>query len=140
MKVKASESIKEGDLVCLATGPDGSTVMLNWRFGCEAIGIAARPITEDDVVEYSPDKSSDDVLVKGSGGPANNRTVALKAACDFNADDLICLKLLPDGKLLLDRWQLGEDAIGMAARNISKDEMVAYCEDESTDDIVVRPR
>ncbi|PLX99119.1 MAG: hypothetical protein C0623_10490 [Desulfuromonas sp.] len=140
MQIRASETIDEGDLVCLATGPDGATVLLRWRFGCEAIGIAGRPIAEDDMVEYSPDKSSDDVLVKGSGGPAHNKTVALKVACDLKMQDLVCLKLLSDGKILLDKWVLGEEAIGVAARNIKADEMVEYCEDKSTGDILVRPQ
>ena len=139
MRVRASESINEGDLVSLATGPDGSPVILRWRFGCEAIGIAARPIAEDVFVEYSPEYSSDDILVKGSGGPANNRTVALQVACDLKLEDLVCLKILPNGQLFIDKWRFGQEAIGIAARDIKKDEVIEFCEGMSTDDIQVKP-
>ena len=140
MQVKASGTIKEGDLVCLATGPDGSTVMLPWRYGCEAVGIAARPIAEDEIVEYSPDKSSDDILVKGSAGPVHNKIISIRAACDLKTQDLVCLRLQSDGTMLLDKWQLGQEAVGIAAREIRQDEMLDFCEGESTGDIHVRPR
>jgi len=140
MRVRASESIKEGDLVSLATGPDGSIVLLSWRFGCEAIGIAARPIAEDDMVEFSPQESSDDILVKGSAGPVHNKTIAIRAARDLAAEDLVCLRLQTDGSLLIDKWQLGQDAVGIAARNIRQNEILEFSSGESTRDIHVKPR
>ncbi len=139
MQIRATESIGEGDLVSLATGPDGATVLLRWRYGCEAIGVAARTIREDDVIEYSPGKSSDDILVKGSAGPAHNRIVTIKAACDLKAEDLVCLRLLPDGNLLIDKWEYGQEAVGIAARDIRHNETVSFCEGESTDDVHVKP-
>ena len=140
MQVRASEAINEGDLVCLATGPDGSTVLLRWRYGCEAIGVAARSIAEDEYVDYSTEKSSDDILVKGSTGPSHNKVVAIKAACDLRTEDLVCLKLLPDGTLQIDKWEYGQEAVGIAARDIQKDEVVEFCEGESTEDVHVKPR
>ena len=140
MRVRASESIKEGDLVSLATGPDGSIVLLSWRFGCEAIGIAARPIAEDDMVEFSPQESSDDILVKGSAGPVHNKTIAIRAARDLAAEDLVCLRLQTDGSLLIDKWQLGQDAVGIAARNIRQNEILEFSSGASTRDIHVKPR
>ena len=140
MQVRASESIKEGDLVSLATGPDGSTVLLAWRYGCEAVGIAARSIAEDEMVEFSSQTSSDDILVKGSAGPAHNKPVAIRAARDLKAEDLVCLRLQTDGSLLLDKWQLGQEAVGIAARNIRQNEILEFSAVESTKDIYVKPR
>jgi len=140
MQVRASESIKEGDLVTLATGPDGAIVLLAWRYGCEAVGVAARPIAEDEMVEFSPQESSDDILVKGSVGPAHNKTVAIRAARDLTAEDLVCLRLQTDGSLLIDKWQLGQDAVGIAARNIRQHELLEFSAGESTKDIHVKPR
>jgi len=139
MQIKASELIEEGSLVCLATGVDGSTILMRWRYGCEAAGIAARSIAEDEIVDFMPEKSSDDILVKGSIGPAHNRVIEVKAACDLRLQDLVCLKLLPDGKLLLDKWQFGQEAVGIAGRNIKADESIRFCEGESTADIHVKP-
>ena len=139
MQIKASEAINEGDLVCLATGVDGSTIILRWRLGCEAVGVAARTISEDELVEFSMDKSSDDILVRGSSGPTHNKIVAAKAVCDLYIEDLVCLRLLPDGKLLIDKWTYGEEAVGIAARDIKVDEVIEFCEGESTRDIHVKP-
>ncbi len=140
MQVRASERLKEGDLVCLATGPDGSTVLLRWRFGCEAVGVAARAIAEDEMVEFSPDRSSDDILVKGSTGPVRNKPVEVKAACNLKAEELVCLKLQADGKLLIDKWRFGEEAVGISTREIRAGEMVEFSEGKSTRDIHVKPR
>lgn len=139
MQIKASESIEEGSLVCLATGVEGSTILMRWRYGCEAVGIAARSIAEDEIVDFMPEKSSDDILVKGSLGPAQNKVIAVRAACDLKPQDLVCLKLLPDGKLLLDKWKFGQEAVGIAARRIKANESISFCEGESTADIHVKP-
>lgn len=140
MQVRASESIKEGDLVSLATGPDGSTVLLAWRYGCEAVGIAARSIAEDEMVEFSSHISSDDILVRGSAGPTHNKTISIRAARDLKVEDLVCLRLQTDGTMLLDKWQLGQEAVGIAARNIRQNEKLEFSAVESTKDIHVKPR
>ena len=139
MQIRVSEAIKEGALVCLATGVDGDTILLCWRFGCDAVGIAARSLAEDELVEFLPKKSTDDILVKGSSGPAHNRTVAIKVACDLKAEDLVCVRYLSEGEVLIDKWQLGTEAVGIAAHIIRKDEIVEFCEGESTEDILVKP-
>jgi len=140
MQIKASETIKIGALVSLATGVDGGTILLNWRYGCDAIGVAARSISEDEIIEYNAEKSSKDIIVKGSIGFSHTGTVTIKAACDLKAEDLVCLKQsTPGGEFLLDKWQLGAEAVGIAARRIGKDDMVEYCDGESTKDIHVKP-
>ena len=64
----------------------------------------------------------------------------MKVASDLKVQDLVCLKLLPDGKIMLDKWAYGDEAVGFAARNIKADEIVEFCEDKSTADIHVKPR
>ena len=61
---------------------------------------------------YYEDKSSDDILVRGSAGPSHNRVVAIKAACDLKTEDLVCLRLLPDSTLMIDKWEYGQEAVG----------------------------
>lgn len=138
MQLKVSESLKMGDLVCLATGVDGEKILLRWRYGCEAVGVAARPIQEDETVEFLPEKSTTDILVKGSAISGKKGTVALKVACDLKMEDLVCLRN-QSGLFLIDKWQMGDEAVGIAAREIRSGEIVEFCEGESTDDIHVKP-
>jgi len=139
MQIKVSEPIMEGALVCLATGVSGDMILLSWRYGCEAVGVAARALAEDELVEYIADKSTDDVLVKGSASAVHAGAVAVKVACDLKAEDLVCLRQQEDGEFLIDKWQLGAEAIGIATRRIAKNEYVEFCEGESTRDIHVKP-
>lgn len=139
MELRVSEVIQEGDLVCIGTGGDGASVLLRWRYGCEAIGVAARTMNVDEVVEFSPGVSSAEITVKGSASPAENKVVSVRAACDLKNEDLVCIRLHEDGQLEVDKWQYGEEAVGIAARDIRCDEVVAFCSGRSTPDIHVKP-
>ena len=59
-------------------------------------------------------------------------------ACDLKADELVCIRQT-GGQAMLDRWGFGDEAVGLAARNIKADEFVKFCAGRSTEDIQVKP-
>lgn len=139
MQIKVSGAINAGDLVCLATGAAGDRLLLCWRYGCEAVGIAARTFSEDELVEYVPEQSTEDILVKGSAISTQDKSVKIKVACDLKAEDLVCIRHQAGDQFFVDKWQIGDEAVGIAARDINSDEVVEFCEGESTEDIHVKP-
>jgi len=139
MQIRVESALATGDLLCLKTATDGSKRLDRWQLGNEAIGVAARNLAKGAMAEYTPGKSSGDVLVKGSHQPGEGQVITLKAAVDLNEKDLICLRHLPSGVTVIDKWRLGEEAAGIAARNLPKGSDVNFCPDASTEDIHVRP-
>lgn len=139
MQIRVESALVTGDLLCLKIANDGSKRLDRWRLGDEAIGVAARNLGMGAMAEYTPGKSSADVLVKGSHLPRQGQVVTFKAATDLIEEDLICLRRLPSGVTVVDKWQYGDEAIGIAARNLSKGSDVRFCPDASTEDIHVRP-
>jgi len=139
MQIRVESTLAPGDLLCLKTVSDGSKRLDRWQLGDEAIGVAARSLAKGAMAEYTPGKSSADVLVKGSHQPREGRVITLKTTTDLVEEDLICLRRLPSGVTVVDKWQFGEEAAGIAARNIPKGSDVNFCPDVSTEDIHVRP-
>jgi|GEM_PF-6128284 len=138
MQIKAEIALNMGDLLSLRLGRDGSRVLGRWELGDNAIGIAARALSAGSMVEYTPGKSSGDILVKGSQGPVQGKTVKLKTVTSLKEEDLVCLRQ-SDTATVLDKWQFGDEAIGIAARNIAQGEEIEFCAEISTNDIHVRP-
>jgi len=139
MQIRVESAIATGDLLCLKTTNDGSKRLDRWQLGDEAIGVAARSLAKGAMVDYTPGQSSADVLVKGSHLPRQGQIITLKAAADLVEEDLICLRRLPSGVTVIDKWKYGEEAIGIAARTLPKGSDVRFCPDASTEDIHVRP-
>jgi hypothetical protein len=139
MQIKAETALNTGDLLCLRTARDGNRVLGHWQLGDDAIGIAARPLPAGAMVEYTPGKSSGDILVKGSQGPTQGTVIRLKTATSLQEEDLVCLRQPDGGSTVLDKWQFGDEAVGIAARNIAENEEVEFCPVVSTNDIHVRP-
>jgi len=139
MQIRVETALGGGDLLCLRTAGDGSQLLGRWKLGDEAIGVAARNLNQGAMAEYTPGKSSADVLVKGSHIPGAGQIVLVKTATNIREKDLVCLRHLDGGGVALDIWQFGDEAVGTAARNLTKGEEVKFCPDASTDDIQVRP-
>ncbi len=139
MQIVALDQLSAGDLVCLRAESSGETVLARWSFGCDAVGVAARDIQAGEHVEFDPEQSSRDILVKGSHGPLNQERIIVPAIADISAKDLVCLRHLQGGQIRIDKWTYGEEAVGVAARDINVGESVEFSYQESTDDILVKP-
>jgi hypothetical protein len=138
MHLKAAEELNTGDLVSIQTDKKKRQLLVRWTIGQEAIGVTTRPITIGASVEYHPNQSTDDILVRGSRSPMSGQNIVIQVNCDLNVGELVCIRH-SEGKAVLDRWGYGDEAVGITARNIQTDEFVNFCAGVSTVDIQVKP-
>jgi len=138
MHIKVSEELVTGDLVCIKVDTTDNQQIARWTLGQEAIGVTTRPIKAGEAVEYIHDQSTADILVRGSHSPMSGQNIVIQMACDLKADELVCIRQT-GGQAMLDRWGFGDEAVGLAARDIKADEFVKYCAGSSTEDIQVKP-
>ena len=138
MHIKVAEALITGDLLCIQVGAKDSQQIARWTIGQEAIGITTRPIKAGESIEYIPDQSTADILVRGSHSPMSGQNIVIQMACDLKAEELVCLRQT-GGQSVLDRWGFGDEAIGLAARDIKANEFVKFCAGRSTEDIQVKP-
>ena len=138
MLLKAAEKLVTGDLVCIHTDSNDNLHLARWAIGQDAIGITTRPIKAGESIEYTPNQSTDDILVRGSHSPMSGQNIVIQMACDLKAEELVCIRQT-GGQPVLDRWGFGDEAVGLAARDIKADEFVKFCSGCSTDDIQVKP-
>ena len=138
MQLKATEDLNTGDLVCIRTGDKKDQSLARWVIGEEAVGVTARLIKAGEVIEFIPNQSTDDILVRGSHSPMSGKNIVIKVACDLQSGELVCIRQT-GGKSTLDRWGFGDEAVGIAARVIQADEFVSFCAGMSTIDVQVKP-
>ena len=138
MRLKVAEELITGDLVCIQVYANDVQQLTRWTIGQEAIGLATRPIKAGETIEYLPDQSTGDILVRGSHSPMNGHNIVIQMACDLKSEELVCLRQT-NGQAVLDRWGFGDEAVGLAARDIKANEFVKFCAGRSTEDIQVKP-
>ena len=138
MQLRAAEELNTGDLVCIDGDTSDKQLLVRWTIGQEAIGITTRSIKAGESVEYLPDQSTGDILIKGSHSPMSGQNIVLQIACNLKAEELVCIRQT-DGQAVLDRWGFGDEAVGLATRDIKANEFVKFCAGQSTDDIQVKP-
>lgn len=138
MHLKAAEELITGDLVCIRDGEDGAPLLARWSIGENAIGITTRAINLGESIEYLPGQSTNDILVRGSHSPMSGQNIVIQMACDLKAEELVCIRQ-NGGQAVLDRWGFGDEAVGLAARDIKANEFVKFCAGSSTEDIQVKP-
>jgi len=139
MLLKAVEKLNAGDLVCIKGDEKNGQQLARWGLGEEAIGVTARQISRGESIEYTPKQSTKDILVKGSRSPMSGQNIVLKVSCDLKAGELVCIRQAA-GEPLIDCWGFGDEAVGLAARNIKAGERVNFCAGTSTVDIQVKPK
>lgn len=138
MRLKVIESLLTGDLVCISDDPELGQVLARWSIGQEAIGITTRSINNGESIEYLPEKSTKDILVRGSHSPMSGQNIVIQMACDLKAEELVCIRQ-NGGQAVLDRWGFGDEAVGLAVRDLKANEYVKFCAGSSTEDIQVKP-
>ena len=138
MRLKVAEELITGDLVCIQVYANDVQQLARWTIGQEAIGLATRSIKAGESIEYLPDQSTGDILVRGSHSPMSGQDIVIQMACDLKSEELVCLRQA-DGQAVLDRWGFGDEAVGLAARDIKANEFVKFCAGSSTEDIQVKP-
>lgn len=138
MRLKVAEELITGDLVCIHVDTNDGQLLARWTIGQEAVGITTRPIKAGESIEYLPDQSTGDILVRGSHSPMSGQNIVIQMACDLKSEELVCLRQT-NGQAVLDRWGFGDEAVGLAARDIKANEFVKFCAGRSTEDIQVKP-
>lgn len=138
MHLKVVEKLVTGDLVCVRDGENGTHLLARWSIGEEAIGITTRAINLGESIEYRPGQSTQDILVRGSHSPMSGQNIVIQTACDLKAEELVCIRQ-NGGQAVLDRWGFGDEAVGLAARDLKAHEFVKFCAGSSTEDIQVKP-
>ena len=138
MQLKAAEALSTGDLVYIRYDRNNIQLLARWVMGEEAVGIATRPISLGETIEFIPERSTKDILVRGSHSPMSGEDIVIQVACDLRTEELVCLRQ-NGGQAMLDRWGFGDEAVGQAARDIRAQEFVKFCAGRSTDDIQVKP-
>ena len=138
MRLKVAEELITGDLVCIRVDTNDVQLLARWTIGQEAIGLTTRPFKMGESIEFLPDQSTGDILVRGSHSPMNGQNIVIQMACDLKAEELVCLRQT-NGQAVLDRWGFGDEAVGLAARDIKANEFVKFCAGRSTEDIQVKP-
>ena len=138
MHLKAAEELSTGDLVCIKINKKNEQQLVRWTIGKEAIGVTTRLIKLGESVEYSPDQSTNDILIRGSHSPMSGQNIVMQVCCNLNVGELVCVRQA-GGQAILDRWGFGDEAVGAAARDIQAEEFVNFCAGRSTVDIQVKP-
>lgn len=138
MYLKVAEELNTGDLICIRPGKNEDQYLARWAMGDEAIGVTTRPFKIGEMVDYSPGQSTQDILVRGSHSPLSGQNIVIQVVCDLKTEELVCLRQ-NGGQAVLDRWGFGDEAVGLAARDIKANEFVNFCSGRSTDDIQVKP-
>ena len=138
MHIKVIEDLITGDLVCICDDAELGQVLARWTIGQEAIGITTRSIKNGESIEYLSGQSTSDILVRGSHTPMNGQNIVIQMACDLKAEELVCIRQ-NGGQAVLDRWGFGDEAVGLATRDIKANEYVKFCAGSSTEDIQVKP-
>lgn len=138
MQLKVAEELKTGDLVCIRPDKDETQTLARWVLGEEAVGITTRSIKAGESIEYLPGQSTNDILVRGSHSPMSGQDIVIQVVCDLKAEELVCIRQT-GSQTALDRWGFGDEAVGLAARDIKANEYVKFCAGRSTDDVQVKP-
>ena len=138
MQLRSNEELITGDLVCIRTDEEDNRTLARWTIGDEAIGITTRPIKLGEEVEYLPEQSTNDILIRGSHTPMSGQNIVIQVSCDLTTGELVCIRK-SGGQATLDRWGFGDEAVGIAAHAIKANEFVNFCAGRSTDDIQVKP-
>ena len=138
MHLKSAEELNTGDLVCIQVNKKNEQRLVRWTIGQDAIGVTTRLIKLGESVEYSPDQSTNDILIRGSHSPMSGKNIVIQVCCNLTVGELVCVRHA-GGQAILDRWGYGDEAVGLAARDIQADEFVNFCAGRSTVDIQVKP-